>query len=239
MNSFLSKYSEHVSSSYVLKRLLEQKQNKNQSRVEYYQNLFQNEADKAFSVLSLLYMQGHSLSRLFDQIIVPTLEHIGVEWRDGKLEINMEHRMSFQISQHISEIGNFLQETKKKKQPVAILSCTPGNNHFLPILMGDVILKKHGFKREVLGINISLDELKKALNRNKDTKLICISNTYSRVDNRDYLRKLITLSKKNKINLILSGQGWSRAELDIADKNKVAHILSLVDFEDYIIESFK
>lgn len=235
MNSFLSKYSEHVSSSYVLKRLLEQKQNTNQGWIEYYQNLYKNDAEKALSILRLFYIQGHSIVKIFDEIIIPTLKFMGTEWRDGKLEINMEHRMSFQVSQHISELGNFIQETKKKNFPKAILSCTPGNNHFLPILMGDVVLKKHGFKREVLGINISLDELKKAINRNEDTKLICISNTYSKVDNKGYLKKIITLSKKHRINLVLSGQGWSKAELDIADKNSVKHILSLVDFEDYLI----
>ena len=235
MSSFLSKYSEHVSSSYVLKRLLEQKENTNRGWVEYYQNLFKNEADKASIVLSLLYMQGHSIAKIFDEIIIATLKHMGTEWREKNLEINMEHRMSLQVSQHISELGNFLKEIKKKKKPVAILSCTPGNNHVLPLLMGDVVLKKYGFKREVLGINISLDELKKAIKRNKDSKFICISNTYSRVDNKDYLKKLISLSKEHKINLVLSGLGWSRAEFSIADKNLVKHFSSLVEFEDYLI----
>ncbi len=235
MSSFISKYREHVSSSYVLKRLLEQKENTNQDWAEYYQNLFKNEADKAFSVLSLLYMQGHSIAKIFDEIIIPTLKHMGTEWREKILEINMEHRMSLQISQHIIGLGNFLQEIKKKKSPIAILSCTPGNNHLLPLLMGDVVLKKYGFKREILGINISLEELKKAIKRSKDIKLVCISNTYSRVDNKDYLKKLITLLNRHKISLVLSGQGWSKAELSFADKNSIKHILSLAEFEDYLI----
>lgn len=234
MSSFLSKYSEHVSSSYVLKRLLEQKEKIDQNCVEYYQNLFKNEPDKALGILRLLYIKGHSIAKIFDEVIIPTLKKMGTEWRDKNLEINMEHRMSLQISQHISELGNFIQEIKKKKKSVAILSCTPRNNHVLPLLMGDVVFKKYGLEREVLGINISLDELKKAINRNKDIKLIYISNTYSRVDNREYLRKLITLAKKHKIKLVLSGQGWSKAELSIADKNSIKHFLSLTEFEDHL-----
>ncbi len=235
MNGFLSKYHEHVSSSYVLKRLLEQKQHTTERWREYYQHLHNNDNIKAIGMLRLLYIQGYSLGEIFDTILNPTLEHIGREWQRDRLEIHMEHRMSFQVSQHLSELGNFIQETKKLKSREVVLACAPGNNHILPMFMGDIIFKKYGFKREVLGINISLKELQKVIQKDKHIKLLFISNTYSALDNMTYLKKLITLTKKRKINLILSGRGWSRAELAIADKNSVKRILSLVEFENYVI----
>jgi excisionase family DNA binding protein len=233
MNEFLSSHKKYTS-SYVLNRLLKQKETEKLNWKEYYDSIYKNNTYKAISILRTLYLSGQSLAQIFDQVIIPSLGHIGVEWMEGRLEINMEHRMSFVVSQHIGVLADFIPENKKKKLPEAILACVPGNTHILPMFMGDAILKQYNFKREVLGINISIDELERAIKRKKDTKLVCISKTYSPIDSQVYLKKLLHLSKEKKFKLVFSGQGWTRAELAILKKNLAQQVTTLIGFENYL-----
>ncbi len=234
MSKFLSNYVEHAPSSYVLSRLLKQKETEKLDWKEYYESIHKNNTNKAVGILRNLYLSGQSLAHIFDKVVVPTLRNIGTEWMDGRLEVSMEHRMSFMVSQHISILADFIPDNKKKNLPEVILACVTGNTHILPMFMGDAILRQYNFKREVLGINISINELEKTINRNKNTKLVCISKTYSPVDSQVYLKKLIRMSKDKKFELVLSGEGWTRAELSIIKKHLLKQINTLVGFEEYL-----
>jgi excisionase family DNA binding protein len=234
MQGFLAKHDKYASSSYVLSRLLKQKKNENLDWRVYYDSLYTNNLKKSISILRVLYLSGHSLANIFDKIIIPTLKNIGIEWTQGRLEINMEHRMSFLVAQHLSILADFSPELSKKNFPGAILACVPGNTHILPMFMGDALLRQYNFKREVLGINIAAEEIEKALSRSNNIKLVCIAKTYSPVDSKEYLKKIISLAKEHKIFLVITGLGWNAKELAIAKKEKIILITSLVDFENYL-----
>ncbi|MFA5051447.1 MAG: cobalamin-dependent protein [Patescibacteria group bacterium] len=206
--AFVQRYPKYVHNSYVLSRLLKNKQTRLKDWQKYYRHLHQNEVRQAEQQVQQLYLANVPMVTILDEVIAPALRHIGDEWFSGRVSVFEEHRMSFIVRVQLLKLDQLVPDRTTNKSPHAILACAAGDHHELPLLMVGLVLKRNGWRTTNLGINITAPEMDKAC-RLLRPQLICLTKTYSQgQDASKYLAHLKPMIKKIKAHLIIGGGGW-------------------------------
>ncbi|MBP7006468.1 MAG: helix-turn-helix domain-containing protein [Candidatus Pacebacteria bacterium] len=231
LNIFFKKYPQISKNSYVIRRYNREKNKKIGEWEEYYELILINKHEEAFKLLQSLYVSGNDITVIIDNYFVPVLWKIGFEYNKGSISIYEEHRMSFRINEHLSRFEQFAKRNIKKSKK-AILLCAKGENHIIPLQMLNLVLSKNNWDTHVLGVNISYEELEKAVNKIKPN-MICITKSYTEDNPNKYLEKTSILAKRKKMLITLGGSGWNKK----IKENKYKGILwfgSMGDFEKFL-----
>ncbi len=231
LNIFFKKYPQISKNSYVIRRYNREKNKKIGEWEEYYELILINKHEEAFKLLQSLYVSGNDITVIIDNYFVPVLWKIGFEYNKGSISIYEEHRMSFRINEHLSRFEQFAKRNIKKSKK-AILLCAKGENHIIPLQMLNLVLSKNNWDTHVLGVNISYEELEKAVNKIKPN-MICITKSYTEDNPNKYLEKTSILAKRKKMLITLGGSGWNKK----IKENKHKDILwfgSMGDFEKFL-----
>ncbi len=227
--AFVQRYPKYVHNSYVLSRLLKNKQTKLKDWQKYYRHLHQNEVRQAEQQVQQLYLSNVPITTILDDLIAPALRHIGDEWFAGRVSVFEEHRMSFIVRVQLLKLDQLIPDRTSVRSPLAILACAAGDHHELPLLMVGLILKKNGWRTTNLGINISSSEMDKACRLLKP-QLVCLTKTYSQGQNAStYLTYLQPTIKKIKARLVIGGNGWP---LTLQNKPKTAWYRQVSDLKE-------
>ncbi|MGB0757050.1 MAG: helix-turn-helix domain-containing protein [Patescibacteria group bacterium] len=221
LNAFIKKYPKYDSQSYILQKLSTNRKNQNIQWKEYFVYLRNDLPDEALKVIEQSFLLGTDLPTILDELITPTLQEIGREWQNGKLSIYEEHRMSFVMRQHLHSLDRYIPKQKKIKKKRALLACAPHDHHEIPLLMVGLILKTKGYDTCVLGINVPLNEIKKA-QKSCNAEYIAISKTYSQDTGATFYTRLDNYCKKTNTRFIVGGSGWGESV-----KKKKAYIPSM------------
>lgn len=232
LDVFLKKYPLIAKDSYVIRRYNNKKDKKIEEWEEYYKLILTNKHEEAFKLLQSVYISGNTITSIIDDYFVPVLWRIGFEYNKGNISIFEEHRMSFRINEHLSRFEVFVNKNIKKHKS-AILLCAKGENHIIPLQMLNLVLSKNNWDTHVLGINISYNELEKAVNKIKPN-MICITKSYTKDNSNKYLEKIILLAKINKILVALGGYGWDKKIKDSKRKN-IKWFGSMSNFEKFLL----
>jgi excisionase family DNA binding protein len=233
LDNFFKNYPQIAKNSYIIRRYNKEKNKIMNEWEEYYQLLLINEHEKAFRLLQTVYISGNDVTVIIDNYFVPVLWKIGYEYEKGEISIYEEHRMSFRINEHLSRFEQFFNK-KISKGKIAILLCAQGENHMIPLQMLNLVLTKNNWDTHVLGINISYQELEKAVNIIKPN-MICITKIYIDDNPKKYLEKTIKLANKNKIIVALGGSGWDKRIKENRIKN-INWFNSMHNFEEFLIK---
>jgi excisionase family DNA binding protein len=231
LDNFFKTYPQVAKNSYIIRKYNKEKNKKIEEWEEYYQLILINKHEEAFRLLQSVYISGNDITVIIDNYFVPVLWKIGFEYNKGNISIYEEHRMSFRINEHLSRFEQFVNKKIKKGSKV-ILLCAKGENHMIPLQMLNLVLSKNSWDTHVLGINISYEELEKAVIKIKPN-MICITKSYTEDNPKKYLENTIKLAKRNKILIALGGSGWDKK----IKENKQKYITwfgSMGDFEKYL-----
>ncbi len=207
LNDFFKRYPKISLNSYVIRRYSKQKEKKIQEWEEYYDLMLKNKHEEAFVLLQSTYLSGNNITNIVDTYIVPVLHKIGFDYSKEIISIYEEHRMSFRISEQLSKLEQFVSKNNKNRKR-AILLCAEGDNHIIPLQMLNLVLGKNNIDTHVLGMNISYEQLEKAVKEIKPN-MICITKLYNINNPKKYLEKTKKLTKKYKIFIALGGPGWN------------------------------
>lgn len=232
LEDFIKLYPQIAPSSYVIRRYSREKEKRVKGWEKYYELILTNEHKEAFSLLQSVYISGNDISIIIDNYIVPVLWKIGFEYSKSNISIYEEHRMSFRINEHLSRFEQFVGKNIQKNKKV-ILLCAKGENHMIPLQMLNLVLSKNNWETHVLGINISYNELEKAVNDIKPN-MICITKSYTDDNPKKYLEKTIVLANKHKIFIALGGSGWNEKIKKNGIKKNMGWFGSMCDFEKYL-----
>ncbi len=240
LSVFINKYPKHAKNSYVLRKLLH-KNFKVEDKYwqEYYALLKKNENQKALMLIEKLYLSGASIIEILRTTINPTLREIGENWAQGKISVYEEHRMSFNIRMHLMRLDQFIPDKTNIKSPSAVLACAPGEFHELPLQLVSLIFKLHGWKTNILGVNISLTELKKAT-KNIKPQLLIISKTYTKKESSAFFKAIGEFADKNNICLAFGGAAWKRdMNKKIWKNRKCAHYFPALKLFSEFLKNYK
>jgi MerR family transcriptional regulator, light-induced transcriptional regulator len=229
---FISKYQNNSKGSYVVSRLKKNiDKNQGASLSNYYNLLRSYKWEESMEVLISLYASGLRISQILDGFVAPVLRKIGEDWLSGKISIYEEHKISFMIDRNLFELGSFIGAgVSKINSKKALLFCAPKDEHIIPLEMINLVLKENGWDSSILGKDLPLNELEKAI-KDISPNLVCITKISGEKINASFIIELKKISKKYKCEVVLGGSGW---DTGVIKKIHFKHFNSLYDFDQYL-----
>lgn len=209
--AFIAKYPKLAGNSYVIKKIVTSKtaSKANLNWQNYYAYLHSNSSLSAHNKLEEMFLLNISILDILENIIAPTLIHIGKLWQERKISIYDEHRMTFLLRMDLLALERLIPAKLTSKSPAAVLGCVAGDNHEIPLLMLHLLLKKQGYRTIILGINNPAQEIIRAAEKEK-ASLVCLTQTFSKIRLASYFNKVYQHTKSTKVWLVSGGAGWPK-----------------------------
>jgi len=143
------------------------------STTQVAETLLRGDEKEAGALLVEAYLNGATLTTLFDQTITEAMHQIGDLWFAGRITVADEHlatRVVFSALQTLSGVMMPVQPTGFK----AICCGIEGDLHELPVQLARIILESEGWEAQSLGPNTPLFALSEMVGRQRP-QLVCIS----------------------------------------------------------------
>jgi MerR family transcriptional regulator, light-induced transcriptional regulator len=103
--------------------------------------------DQAFALLGV--------DATLDAVVRPLLETVGERWADDRLSVAEEHLVSEAVR---SRLAHLLADAGGGVRGVAVLTCAPGEQHELGLMMTAIALRRDGWKIAYLGADTPLSD---------------------------------------------------------------------------------
>lgn len=158
-------------------------------------------------ILFDLYLAGHHLAVICDDVIRPSFEKIGLQWDCGHVEVFQERRSCEIIERLLSEIRLKLSPTEPQA-PLAMGGTLTSDDYRLPTTMVELVLLEGGWRAESLGTGLPISTLCAAIDMHRP-KLFWLSiSTLS--EESQFLSEypsLFETAVRHNTAMVLGGQG--------------------------------
>jgi len=135
--------------------------------------LQKSEPDQARRVVFDLYLAGHGLAAICDQVLAVIFQRLGIAWECGELEIYRERRACEIVYRLLNELSLALPPVALTA-PLALGATLPSDYYQLPSTMVELVLREQGWQARSLGCNLPASTLIAAL-REQRPKLFWLS----------------------------------------------------------------
>ncbi len=187
--------------------------NKSHSDSAFFNSLMVGCEEAAANILVNEYLNGRSLTQIFDDFVCPAMRRVGELWFAGKISITQEHLATSAARDGIYKLRNAL--TVPEMNGAFAMCCSlEGDFHELPTFLAQISIENEGWEVVNFGANTPLYSLTDEVLQYLPT-LICISVTIlSDLErlSRDYknFTKQIT---KYKIPVVLGGKVFQNEQV--------------------------
>lgn len=145
-----------------------------------------------------------ALEAVLGDLILPTLNRVGLEWEKGNLEIGQEHFGSNLIRGRLLSIARLWG---RGGGPLAVLACGPGEAHDISLLAFGLVLRSHGWRILFLGADTPISTIWQATEATEPSIVVITSFDSKLLESEaGALRGLADVAP-----LVLSGPGASEA----------------------------
>jgi len=127
-------------------------------------------------LLADLYLAGHSIAEIGDELIAPAFEAIGNRWECGEAEIYEERRGCEVARRAITELGDLIP-APPPSAPFALCASGSHDQYQLPSLLVELVLRSLGWRAVLLGGNLPPETLLAAI-KQQNPALFCLSVSY-------------------------------------------------------------
>jgi DNA-binding transcriptional MerR regulator/methylmalonyl-CoA mutase cobalamin-binding subunit len=178
--------------------------------------------------LQLLLAQSsvaHSQTSVLEKLIVPLMEEIGNQWRDGSLRPAHEHLASAIVRSFLSNISTVYHV--HEAAPVALATTPIGQLHEIGALLATAAAAAEGWSVTYLGPNLPAEDIV-AASKQASARAIVMSIVYPEDDPRVGidLRRIRQLAG-NEVALLLGGRAAPAYSADIQAVN--GHLIRNLD----------
>jgi excisionase family DNA binding protein len=217
IQKFVASHKKYADQSYILKKICPAGTELDYE--VYYLNLLERRYEEGRKFLHKTYISGVPIIDIIEKIIAPTLAVVGEGWRKGVLSIESEHRITFVVRQHLMVLEQFIGAPNRTKNAKVLLACVPGDNHELVLHILSLALRSFGHETEVLGINISEEELARAAKSYKPDHIV-LSKVYTPITLKEsYVRGVEKLARDLGIQVHIGGRGWKKKDVEVFQKH--------------------
>ncbi len=179
--------------------------NKNHSDCVLFRSLIVGCEEAAANILVNAYLNGKSLTKIFDDLLCPAMRRIGELWFAGEISITQEHLATRAALNAIYKLRNALP-VPRMSGALAMCCSLEGDFHELPTYLAQISIENEGLEVVNFGANTPLyslgDEVLQYL-----PALVCISvtilNDTERLS-RDY-KNFTERIAKHKIPIVMGG----------------------------------
>ncbi len=168
--------------------------------------LQRSEPEQARRLVFDLYLAGHDLSAICDQVLAVIFRRLGIAWECGELEVYRERRACEIVFRLLNELSLALPPVSPAA-PLALGATLPHDHYQIPSTMVELVLREQGWQARSLGCNLPAKTLIAAL-REQQPRLFWLSASH--IDEptefvRDF-NQLAEAAQTLKIPIILGGR---------------------------------
>lgn len=192
-----------------------------QSQVQSLTNSMIQFDEKEFNKTLSLNMLKLGMIETTSEIIFPFLQHVGILWLSGTINVAHEHFITNLIKQRLYVAIDQVNTPKSPSAKKFILFLPNGENHELSLLFASYILKTRGHEVVYIGSSTPIEDLQQLCKVHEPDILFCaITNANSNMPIQVYVN---TLSRNwPNIDILLTGnQIIRRRDLKCPDNCKV------------------
>lgn len=120
------------------------------------------ELELARRIFTELYLAGHTLLEVCEDLLVPVLHGLGDAWECGDVDVYEEHRASVMVSRLLNELRTLLPPTPPRA-PLAFGCAPSGDLYTLPSLLVELVLSEVGFNAQSFGNSLPFESLERAI----------------------------------------------------------------------------
>lgn len=143
-----------------------------------YRALLEGDEGAATAVARKIVADGGPITEFIQQVLVPPLQRIGVDWSEGRVSVWQEHRASA-ITERI--LGEVARSPRGRRRGIAMVAAAEGDRHSVATTMASVALRDNNWTVHHLGADIPNDELIEFCRREPvDVAVITVTNPDSR-----------------------------------------------------------
>lgn len=141
----------------------------------FYNTMLEGNREYTFQFLNLLYSNRITQIDLFDKIIVPSFQKIGMQWSIGQLGIEQEHLASNTALHSILKLQDVISK-RPKHGGIALCGCLEGEYHEIGITCVNNALEANGWTTYYLGANLPVESFVDAI-EHYVPNIVCASTT--------------------------------------------------------------
>jgi methanogenic corrinoid protein MtbC1 len=142
---------------------------------------------------------GNDLYFLYLDVLVPAMSAIGTKWKDGEIDVFVEHRASGIATRSAARIGLRFSKRGVRKGTV-LLGSPEGEWHALGCQLLSDLIHFEGWKVDDLGANVPVESFVAAAMDVPDVVAVCIASTMK--ETLPAMSETITKIKKASNNSI-------------------------------------
>lgn len=140
-----------------------------------FDEALQSDPEGVFQLLHYLSKHNLKLSTLADEVLRPPMVRIGELWKNGKLQIDQEHRTSRAMTDAMVRLGPQLHR-KHSNGLRAMCACLEGEQHEIGLRSLAIALETEGFSVDFIGANTPHETIISAIRKTRPD-LVCVSFT--------------------------------------------------------------
>lgn len=172
----------------------------------YLLAILENRADDAVQLVIDASEGGLSIEELFDVILIRAQEEVGRMWQVGEITVAEEHYSSRIAERVIVELCNRMTRRDRLDRRV-ICTSVGGNLHDLGIRIVSAHFEMAGWNSILLGANMPVDDLIKAITDFDATLLALSANLVLHVrTTADLIRSVRSVPSCEKVPILLGGR---------------------------------
>lgn len=119
----------------------------------FHEDLVEGRGAAARGVLVGLFLAGHSVGVIADEVIRPAMSRIGTLWQHGTEGIFIEHRATDLCVRAIEELRGLLSDNDEPGAPVVVTSAPSGDPYLVAPMLAALALTEVGWRAHNLGPN--------------------------------------------------------------------------------------
>jgi excisionase family DNA binding protein len=150
---------------------------------ELFELIVGGHEEEAASVLVGLHLQGHTVARLADALLCPTLQRVGDLWHAGRMSVAQEHLATRTTQTALGGLRAAARVRTESAERVAVCCAVEEDYHELPVYMAALTLEAQGWEVINLGMSTPFCALTEAVAR-FGPRLVCVASTVFRQTDR-------------------------------------------------------
>lgn len=183
-----------------------------------------------FSSLLQNCFEHYSIEKSYQQIIYPVLQRIGLLWRKDEVCPAQEHFVTNLVRQKLMVAIEQIPLVSLKKS--TWLLCLPEDEeHDIPLLFANYLLRKNGFNVIYLGEKVPINSIQITIHQNNIAHLLLFMVRQRPItETKNLLQELSALNPATKIHVSGNAALINSLKLD----EKINHLSSIAAFNSYL-----
>ncbi len=161
---------------------------------------------RARAIVFDLFLSGHSLAAIFDEVVAPVFHAVGDLWQCGEIAVYEEHRACLVATHVLDELRRAISKacTPRRK---ALGGTLEGDPYALPTAMIELVLRDRGWAAQSLGSSLPVATLVAAIEKERpDLVWISVSSAASPVEILGLLEAIEGACSARGAKLVVGGR---------------------------------